>query len=331
MLHEIPGRNDRCPCGSGRKFKHCCARKGPSRSATDRTFHRRDEGGPPQSALANLVALAAAGRYRDMEASARELTVSHPSSGLAWKALGVALQMQDKGALDALERAARLLPNDVEAQSNVGTALRRCGRLDEAVVCLRRALQMRPGLAEVWNNLGNAERDLGHFEPAVAALREALRLKPEFAKAHNNLGNVLLDLGNLDEAVASYRQALVCNANYAEASSNLGSALRLQGRSAEAQCHCARALTLDPDYPAAITLLAQLRSDQGQFTEARTLLERVIAIDPKYAEAWAGLAGLRRMSHADAGWLAGAMRTAEGAPPEKRLRCALPSENTWTM
>jgi hypothetical protein len=22
-----PGRNDRCPCGSGRKFKHCCEAK----------------------------------------------------------------------------------------------------------------------------------------------------------------------------------------------------------------------------------------------------------------------------------------------------------------
>jgi hypothetical protein len=29
-----PGRNDACECGSGRKFKHCCAlkqNKGPSR------------------------------------------------------------------------------------------------------------------------------------------------------------------------------------------------------------------------------------------------------------------------------------------------------------
>ena len=22
----LPGRNDLCPCGSGRKFKHCCLR-----------------------------------------------------------------------------------------------------------------------------------------------------------------------------------------------------------------------------------------------------------------------------------------------------------------
>ena len=27
-----PGRNDVCPCGSGRKFKKCCERKTPSRT-----------------------------------------------------------------------------------------------------------------------------------------------------------------------------------------------------------------------------------------------------------------------------------------------------------
>jgi tetratricopeptide (TPR) repeat protein len=254
-----------------------------------------------------------------MEARARELTASHPSSGLAWKALSVALQMQNKEALDALERAACLLPNDAESQSNLGAALRRYGRLDEAVACLRQALQTRPELAEVWNNLGNAERDLGHFDAAVAALGEALRLKPGFAKAHNNLGNALRDLGRLDEAATSYRQALECDANYAEAHSNFGSLLRLQGRSAEAQSHCERALAIDTNYPAAITLLAHLRSDRGQFAEARTLLERVIAIDPNCAEAWSGLAGLRRMSREDANWLAGAMGTVKRALPRDEI------------
>jgi tetratricopeptide (TPR) repeat protein len=331
MLRATPGRNDRCPCGSGRKFKNCCARKGESQPTgaeidhSQNDGHRRGERPLAQSAVADLVALATAGRYGDMEARARELTALHPSSGLAWKALSVALQMQNKEALDALQRAARLLPNDAEAQSNLGAALRRCGRLDEAVACLRRALQMRPDLAEVWNNLGNAERDLGHFDAAVAALREALRLKPGFAKAHNNLGNALLDLGSLDEAVASYRQALAYHANYAEAHSNLGSVLRLQGRSTEAHSHCGQALAIDPEYPAAITLLAHLQSDRGQFAEARTLLERVIAIDPNCAEAWAGLSGLRRMSREDADWLVGAMHTAGRALPrdETHLRFAI--------
>jgi tetratricopeptide (TPR) repeat protein len=305
-----PGRNNPCPCGSGRKFKHCCANDGDPR--------RRE---PPltQREVADLVALATACRYPEMEARARELTVSHPSSGLAWKALSVALQMQDKEALQALERAARLLPDDAEAHSNLGAALRRHGRLDQAVASLRRALRMRPDLAEVWNNLGNAERDLGRLDAAVEALREALRLKPGFAKAHNNLGNALLDLGRLDEAGASYRRALEIDANYAEAHGNLGSALRLQGRAAEARSHCERALAMDAGTPAALTLLAHLRSDAGQFAEARTLLERAVAIEPTHAEAWAGLAGLRRMSRADADWLAGALRSAERTAPRNEI------------
>ena len=321
------GRNDRCPCGSGRKFKHCCAHKEASQPATAGSFRRssqdsgvrRRERPLAQRVAADLVALARAGRYADMEAEARALTASHPSSGLVWKALSVALQMQAKEALEALERAAQLLPHDVESQSNLGAALRRHGRLDEAVACLRSALKMRPDLAEIWNNLGNAERDLGNFDAAVAALREALRLKPGFAKAHNNLGNALRDLGKLDEAVESYRRSLECDANYAEAHSNFGFALRLQGRSADAQSHCECALAIDPNYPAALTLLAHLRSDEGRFLETRTLLERVVAIDPDCAEAWAGLAGLRRMSREDSDWLAGAMRATERVLPRDEI------------
>jgi len=279
----------------------------------------------PRPCYADLVALATAGRYGDLETKARALTIAQPSSGLAWKALSVALQMQNKEALDALKRAARLLPDDAESQSNLGAALRRYGRFDEAVVCLRRALMMRPDLAEVWNNLGNAERDLGHFDAAIVAWEEALRLKPGFAKAHNNLGNVLLDLGRLEQAAASYRRALVCDANYAEAHCNLGSVLRQQARPTEAQEHCERALALDPNYAAAVIMLAHLRSDRGEFAEAKTLLERVIAVDPNCAEAWAALAGCHRMSREDAGWLAGAMRIADRAAPrdEVPLRFAI--------
>lgn len=28
-MSNRPGRNDPCPCGSGRKYKHCCALKEP--------------------------------------------------------------------------------------------------------------------------------------------------------------------------------------------------------------------------------------------------------------------------------------------------------------
>ena len=32
------GRNEPCPCGSGRKFKHCCAQKGDRLSLATRAW-----------------------------------------------------------------------------------------------------------------------------------------------------------------------------------------------------------------------------------------------------------------------------------------------------
>ncbi len=259
--------------------------------------------------------MANARAYAEMEVKARELTTRDPSSGFAWKALGVALQMQEKDAVHPLEHAARLLPADPESHSNLGAALRRSGRLGDAEACFRRALALRSDVAEIWNNLGNAQRDLGRSGDAVEAFRRAIDLKPAFAKSHNNLGNALLDLGKLEGAVASYRRALEIDVNYTEAHSNLGIALRLQGRVNEAESSCRRALAIDPNHPAAIILLAHLGSDRGDFAQARALFERAITVDPDCAEGWAGLAGLGRMTRGDGGWLAGAVRIAERALP----------------
>lgn len=43
------GRNDTCPCGSGKKFKHCCLRKGDGEQRS----------GPAQ-AIADEIAMASA-------------------------------------------------------------------------------------------------------------------------------------------------------------------------------------------------------------------------------------------------------------------------------
>ena len=92
-------------------------------------------------------------------------------------------------------RAAQALPNDSEAHSNLGAALRRAGRLDDSLVSFRHAIRLMPGIAEVHNNLGNTLMDLGRFDEAIQAFRRALDLKPDFDNAHNNLGNALRDRG----------------------------------------------------------------------------------------------------------------------------------------
>jgi len=259
-------------------------------------------------AVRRLATLAGAKRYGDMEALARELTRSYPNSGLAWKALGVACQLQDKDALGPLQRAVRLLPRDAETHSNLGSALRRIGRLQESVASYRNALEIRPSSAEVWNNLGNALRDLGQHDDACAAFHRALQLLPGFAKACNNLGNVLRDMGRFDDAIDQYRRAVARDPSYAEAHYNLGAALRVQMRTTEAESSCRRALELDPNFVPAIILSAELQADRGEFAAAEASYRHASAIEPDSPESWAGIAGLKRMTASDIDWLSDAQR-----------------------
>jgi hypothetical protein len=62
-----PGRNERCPCGSGKKFKHCCESK-------------RD--GFPSGVVAMLIAAAIIGAIIVGITSAR----SNSGSGRVWSA-----------------------------------------------------------------------------------------------------------------------------------------------------------------------------------------------------------------------------------------------------
>jgi len=308
------GKNERCPCGSGKKYKHCCAR---AASALRGSVPQRPAA---TAAFAELTALAKARRYADMEVMAADLLAARPHSGFAWKALGVARLTQNKDALHALERAAELLPEDPEVHSNLGAAWRRMGQLDKAEACYRCALRLRPDLAEVWNNLGNVRRDLGQFDGAIAAFRRAIEIKPEFAKPYNGMGGVFQDLGDFKEAALCHRRALELDAQNVEACTNLGITLRLQSRTSDAETACRRALEIDPDHSAAVMLLAELHSDLGRFQEAEQLYRRASALESGSPEAWAGIAGLKRMTQADAEWLTEAQRILGlGLAPRREL------------
>ncbi len=137
--------------------------------------------------MSRLAALFNAGRHIEVENMARVLLEQYPDSGFVWKVLGASLDEQGKAALPALQKAANLLPDDAEAHSNLGDALKNIGRLDDAVASCRRALEIKPDLAEAHSNLGNALQELGRLDDAMASYRKALEIKPGFNKAHSNL------------------------------------------------------------------------------------------------------------------------------------------------
>ena len=78
------------------------------------------------------------------------------------------------------------------AHSNLGNALARRGRLDEAITHYSEALRISPSkAAEVHNNLGAALIVKGRFEEALPHLQYALQKMPDNANARKNLQQVL--------------------------------------------------------------------------------------------------------------------------------------------
>lgn len=322
-----PGRNEACPCGSGRKFKHCCGVALAASIARDNLSLLE---------IDNLVALVSQGRLGDAENRARKLLVTHPNHGMLCKILSVVLVRQHKEALEALRHAARLLPNDAEAHANLGADLHDRGEWVDAVPSLRRALHLRPndvdayhnlgrvlialgdyaGASECYqrvltlspldvdalNSLGTVVRCIGRRREAIPLYQRAIEIDPQRVDSYWNLGTVLFELRRIDEAMAHYLHALNLNPNYAPAHLSMGLALRQQRRPLEALISCNAALRIDPDYVEALSLLGELQADSGHFEEADALFRRAIAIKPDFSFAYFSIATHRKMTKEDVSW-----------------------------
>ena len=98
-------------------------------------------------------------------------------------------------ALPHFQAAVEFAPQDTDARSNLGNALRALGRPADAAVAYAQALAQAPNDPSIHYNLATALVDLGRTDEAVAHLREAVRLDPDYAKARLLLQRIEAQLG----------------------------------------------------------------------------------------------------------------------------------------
>ena len=96
-------------------------------------------------------------------------------------------------------------------------------------------------------NLGAAVNKLGRAEEALRHFRRALQLQPNEATILGALGTTLLSTGQLQEGIAHLRASLQVNPNQAAIQSSLGVALLENGQAEESEAHLRRSLKIDPD------------------------------------------------------------------------------------
>src|SRR5438067_4314418 len=193
------GRNDPCPCGSGKRYKHCHGAAGATVGASAASEER----------LKQALALQQRGTPGDVaaaEATYRDVLAREPHNALAQHFLGVIHYQRGEltTALPLLERAVAAQPSEAEFHNNLGLALAAADRETDAVASYRAALSLKPDHAVAWNNLGLALQARNDVLAAIDAYRQALALRSDFAHAPWNLSLALLLDGQFAEGWREY-------------------------------------------------------------------------------------------------------------------------------
>lgn len=249
---------------------------------------------PIQATLQACAVALRTNRLGDAEALARASIKQMPKAALAWKLLGAVLLRRGEraGAIDALEMAAKLAPQDAEVQCNLAGALVVAGRHAEAKVACAHALNLVPDYAEAHGNLGTALLGLGDAENAETSQRRAIALKPYLAEAHSNLGNALKARGQLDEAERCYRHALTLKPDLVEAAASLGFMFEQRGDYLEAERFFRQALRFNPQDAHLTNALGNTLLELGQLSDAEDCYRRAVTLMPDFAEAFCNLGNL---------------------------------------
>ncbi|HSY26255.1 MAG TPA: tetratricopeptide repeat protein, partial [Burkholderiaceae bacterium] len=199
------------------------------------------------SEMNQLAALFHAKEFVTLERVTQSILEEDQNCGFAWQLLGAALEMQGKDGLHAMKRAANILVDDAQAQSNLGKILKDRAEYFDAAKYYSRAIALKPDFAEAHCGLGMCQRKLGQLHGAIASYRRALALNLNYFEAHCNLGNALVDISLFPEAIESFRRALQLKPDSGLAHANLAGALRDLGRLDEGMQSFRRALELDAD------------------------------------------------------------------------------------
>jgi tetratricopeptide (TPR) repeat protein len=257
-------RNEPCPCGSGRKYKHCCGKAAADASAPKQPL--------PDVAHARVL-------REDVLAALESASRSRPGDAQAHYRLGQALEERGllERAAESFERATALRPEFADAHNDLGEVLLRLGRVTDAVASCRRALALRPHFAAALGNLANAERARGELAAAITGYRRVIALEPGLAEAHRNLGSALLEAGEREAGIASLQRAIELRPEFDGAVTQLARALTAAGRGAQAIPHYEWLLARNPSV-ATLDEFAILLAGLGRYEASakcyRDLLDR---------------------------------------------------------
>ncbi|MBL0229608.1 MAG: tetratricopeptide repeat protein [Moraxellaceae bacterium] len=202
------GRNDPCPCGSGKKYKQCCQTK--QNTVNEAAKNRLLESIPDLL----IQARQASNRkeYPIAEELYQRILTINPKHVLSLSnmALLKSEQNQPDLGLTYLEKAIKIEPSS-ERHYNIARLLINLEKNDLAVWHLKKAISLNPGDYVSYNTLGFLCCESNNFKDGLTYFHKSLELNPDYYMASHNLALYLLKQGKYKESAYYYKQAITLN------------------------------------------------------------------------------------------------------------------------
>ena len=206
MPHGTPaspvGRNDPCPCGSGRKYKNCCMKRGPGPPAPPGSGGQASPPTDPAELMRRAADSFHADRLDEATALCRQILQQNPRHAEALA--GVA---QIAGKKGDWEQSIRLLRQSIaidgaraDTHRALASLLLTAGRPDQALGSAESAVALQPSDPKAYGLAAACHERMNRIDDAIVAARKALELAPEDATAGIELANLLHRTGALTEA-----------------------------------------------------------------------------------------------------------------------------------
>jgi len=159
-----------------------------------------------------------------------QLAADHPDSAIpqvgsiANTNLATALQNlgRDTEALEAVSRAVKADPSDIESLSMYGKALQKAGHLDEARTWLSKAVKLDPMNARILYSLGTVQQQDVKYREALLMYERSARLDPSYLPP---LIQEAIVLSRLNQCTRATSKANLLTQNYPGMQSEMESAL----------------------------------------------------------------------------------------------------------
>jgi Flp pilus assembly protein TadD len=247
-------------------------------------------------ALAVIIILAASAAwhtkdFRNEITLFRKVARHNPDFPTVHLNLGAALAKDGRfeEALESYNRASALAPAWTDPLFNRGNLRYRTGKYKEAIVDFRSVLENDPEDWEAELNLGNSYAALGEKKKAAAAYQRASHLNSSSGKPLVALGVLAGREADFDKAAALFREATLHEPDLAEAYQGMGDSYIALGRLDLAEAAFLKTLEISPESAQAAAELGKLYTMTNRHVQASFAYRAALAADPSLQRAWEGL------------------------------------------